>query len=393
MVSHLKRAAISVLSLIALVSAMTIAQAQVSGESQAPSPALGTQEGAAFAMTNETDDNRIITYRRAADGRLARVGSVSTRGNGIGVDTDTQGPLTLSENNRFLYATNPGSDEITVFAVNGTDLTFVQKVYAGDQPTSITIHKDLLYVLDSSVAGNGILGFRVASDGTLTELAGSFRLLSSPIAVPGEVQFSPDGRYLVVTHKTTNVLLQPKDAIDVFRVGSNGKASATPKREASHGLRPFSLAFHDDGTLVVVEAFNAAERRSAVSSYRLTSNGALNVISGSVRNNQTDVCWVVITEDGRYVYVANFGSGTISSYRLGSNGSLRLMQGKAAFTGALSQPVDLALSADSDFLYLLLRGTGAVAAFEIENDGGLKSLGIVKGGLPVADGVSGLAVY
>jgi hypothetical protein len=33
----------------------------------------------------------------------------------------------------------------------------------------------------------------VASDGTLTRLPHSFRLLSSPIAVPGEIKFSPDG--------------------------------------------------------------------------------------------------------------------------------------------------------------------------------------------------------
>ncbi len=394
MLSHMKKLAVSVVSLAALVSAMTIAQAQVSGEGGVASPAVGTvgtQAGAAFAMTNAID-NEIITYTRAADGSLTMAGTVSTRGNGIGVDLDTQGGLQMSSDHKYLYAANAGSDDVTVFAINGTDLTFLQKVYAGDQPNSITIHEDLLYVLDGSVAGNGILGFEVAANGTLTEIPKSFRLLSSPIAVPGQVAFSPDGRMLLVTEKTTNVLLPPKNAIDVFRVGNDGLASAVPKRVASYGLRPFSLAFRNDHQLVVVESFNAAPGASAVSSYRLTDNGGLKVISGSVRNRQTDVCWVVITDDGRYAYVANFGSGTISSYRF-NNGKLHLMRGKAAFLGALSQPVDLALSADSDFLYLLLRGTGAVAAFDIQQDGSLKSLGVVKGGLPVADGVSGLAVY
>ncbi len=59
----------------------------------------------------------------------------------------------------------------------------------------------------------------------------------------------------------------------------------------------------------------------------------------------------------------------------------------------MSQPVDLALSSDGRYLYLLLRGTGAVAAFRIEGNGSLTSLGIVTGGLPVADGASGLAAY
>ena len=55
--------------------------------------------------------------------------------------------------------------------------------------------------------------------------------------------------------------------------------------------------------------------------------------------------------------------------------------------------MDLALSADSRFLYLLLRGTGGVAAFRINDDGSLRSLGTEVGGLPVADGASGLAAF
>ncbi|MBA3628739.1 MAG: beta-propeller fold lactonase family protein [Actinobacteria bacterium] len=393
MVRGLRRLAVIILSLGVLASMITIGQAQEAGDNRRVTSRDEAPEGAVFAMTNETDDNRIITYSRAANGALDRIGSISTRGNGIGVDLDTQSGLELSNDQRFLYAVNAGSDDVTIFSVEGTNLTFLQKVYAGDQPNSVTIHDDLLYVLNGSVAGNGITGFRIASDGTLAPLQGSFRLLSSPIAVPGEVQFSPDGRFLLVTQKTTNVLLKPQNAIDAFRVKSNGLTSATPKRIASHGLRPFSLAFRDDGKLVVTESFNAAPFASALSSYRLTSDGGLSVISGSVPNRQTDTCWVVITDDGRYIFTANFGNGTISTYGFSSTGKIRLLDGNAAFLGTLSQPVDLALSADSRFLHLLLRGTGGVASFRIEENGSLDPLGVVTGGLPVADGASGLAAF
>jgi 6-phosphogluconolactonase len=207
------------------------------------------------------------------------------------------------------------------------------------------------------------------------------------------VEFSPDGRFLLVTHKVSDVEAGlPSNAVDVFTVGSDGLASEA-RRRASFGLRPFSLDIRSDGTVVVVEAFNAAAGRSASSSYRLTAEGDLSVISGSVRNGQTDVCWVVITGDGRYVYTTNFGSGTISSYGLSSAGELRLLDGRAAFLGDLSQPVDLALSANSRFLYSLLRGTGRVAAFRINDDGSLQALGTAGGGLPVNEGVSGLAAF
>ncbi len=393
MASHTKKLALSVLSLVALVSTITIARAQGPAEDAGDAARGGSWSGAAFAMTNVVDDNRIVTYGRASDGTLTRLGSISTGGNGIGTDLDTQGGLRLSSDHRFLYAVNAGSDEITVFSVDGPNLTFLQKIYAGDEPNSLAIHDRLLYVLDGSVAGNGILGFKIGTNGTLSPLPGSFRLLSSPIAVPGDIEFSPDGHVLLVTEKTTNELLSPEDAIDSFKIGSDGLASAIPKRINSHGLRPFSLAFRDDGKLVVAESFNAALGRSAVSSYRLTSEASLGLIDGSERNNQTDTCWVVVTDDGRYAYTANFGSGTISSYRFRSDGDVDLIAGKAAFLGALSQPVDLALSTNSGFLYLLLRGSGSVAAFDIRDDGGLKPLGVVNGGLPVNDGASGLAAF
>ena len=397
MLSRTGKVAVGALSLIMLAGGVTIAQAEEPVVESAVSE-LGPGEGAAFAMTNRSLANQIITYKRAANGKLTRVSSVLTRGNGIGTDLDTQGALRLSDDHRFLYAANAGSDNITVFAVNGTRLTFLQKVYAGDVPNSLTIHDDLLYVLDGSVAGNGIRGFKRASNGTLTPLPGSFRLLSSPIAVPGQVEFSPDGRLLLVTHKTTNLALPPPNAIDVFAVASNGLASALPKRNASNGLRPFSMAFRSNSELLVVESFNAAPDASAVSTYRVSSNGNFDVISGSIPNKQTDSCWVVITEDGRYAFIANFGSGTISSYRFNSTGAVTLLDGDAAFLGIDSQPVDLALSADSRYLYLLLRGTGGVASFEIGAGGALTPLGVVTGGLPfaglpVADGASGLAVY
>ncbi len=385
------------LGITALASSATFAQitrGTTATQKGGPPAARNGSAGAVFAMTNETAGNEIVVYSRATDGTLTRLNNRErTRGLGIGVDTDTQGPLRLSDDNRFLYAVNPGSDNITVFEVTGTRLRFLQIIYAGDQPLSLTLSGDLLYVLNGSVAGNGIRGFRVAPDGTLTQLPDSFRALSSPIAVPGEVRFSPDGRLLLVTHKTTNLVLSPQNAIDAFTISADGYASAMPIRNPSFGLRPFSLAFRNDSKLVVVESFNAAPNLSAASSYQLNPDGTITVISGSVPNLQTDVCWVVITNDGRFAFTSNFGSGTISSYGFAPSGTLTLINGAAAFLGSASQPVDPDLSADGRFLYQLLRGTGAVAAFRIEGNGSLAPLGVVVGGLPVNDGASGLAAY
>lgn len=378
--------------LIPLAVALAAALVIPNRDAQAQQNANGFT-GAVFAMTNETAGNEIQAYGRRSDGTLVKLHSTSTRGLGIGVDTDTQGPLRLSADHRFLYAVNPGSDSISVFSVDGAKLKLIQVIDAGDQPLSLTISGNLLYSMDGSVAGNGIRGFRIARNGQLSPLPNSFRLLSSPIAVPGDIEFSPDGHTILVTQKTTNVLLAPQDAIDAFAIGADGYASATPLRNASFGLRPFALAFRNDGTFAAVESFNAAPTVSAVSSYRLNGNGTTTAISGSVPNGQTDVCWVVISKDQHYAFASNFGSGTISSYRFSNTGALTLINGAAASFGPASQPVDSSLSADGRYLYQLLRGAGAVAALRVGNDGSLTSLGTTTGSLPVNDGASGLAAY
>lgn len=373
--------------------AQTSARAPSQDQDEPQDGAPAGPGGAVFAMSNATAGNKIVAYRRGLDGTLTRVHSVRTRGLGIGTDLDTQGGLRLSDDHRFLYAVNAGSDEISVFAVDGTRLRFMQTVYAGDEPVAITLHGRLLYVLNGSVAGNGIRGFRIAIDGTLTEIPDSFRDLSSRIAVPGTLQFSPDGHFILVTHKTTNLVLTPHNVIDGFTIGADGLASARPVANESFGIRPFSLAFRDNGKLIVVESFNAVDNRAASSSYQTYQDARISAISGSVPSGQTDPCWVVVTKDQRYAYVANFGTGTIASYRFDASGALTLINGRAAFFGLTSQPVDLAQSDNGHFLYLLLRGPGAVAAMRIEDNGSLTPLGITAGALPVNDGASGLAAY
>lgn len=351
-------------------------------------------DGAVFAMTNVTDGNKIITYSRAADGTLTRLHREErTRGLGIGTDTDSQGPLRLSADHRYLYAVNAGSDNVSVFSVDGTHLRFRQIIDAGDEPVALTISGNLLYVLNGSVAGNGITGFRIDSDGELVPLPDSFRALSSPIAVPGNIQFSPDGHVILVTQKVTNELVPPHHIIDAFAIRADGYASATPIANESHGIRPFSLAFRGDSKLVAVESFDAFPNRAAASSYQLNSDGTITVISGSIANGQTDTCWVVITNDGRYAFASNFGTDNISSYSLDPSGAITLLNGNAASFEAKSQPVDSSFSADGHYLYQLLRGTGSVAAMRVETDGSLTQLGVVAGGLPVNDGASGLAAY
>lgn len=357
-----------------------------------PETSYRPDPGAVFAMTNRSANNEVIAFSRAPNGMLTQTGRYSTRGNGIGVDFDTQGGLRLSRDHRFLYACNPGSDDVTVFAVYGSSLRFLQKIYAGDQPLSLTISGSLLYVMDGSVASTQITGFRIRPNGLLAPLPDSTKALSSPIAVPGQVLFSPNGKLLAVTQKVDSKI---GPTIDIFQIDRNGLPS-DPIANPSFGTRPFAEAFRKDGKLLVIESGLPYLNNAAVSSYRVNGgSGTLSALTGSAKNDQTDGCWIVITNDQQYAYTTNFVSGTISSYKLMADGRVALIDGAAAFQGDMSQPTDLGFSADSRYIYDLLRGTGGVGAFRVEANGSLTPLGLfgVGGGLPVADGASGLASY
>ncbi len=205
---------------------------------------------------------------------------------------------------------------------------------------------------------------------------------------PAQVQFSPDGRLLVVTEKATNT-------IDVFIVREDGLTEG-PITHHSAGETPFGFAFgRQQGQLVVSEAFGGSENASATSLYEVGPNGELQVISRSVRTDQTAGCWTVVTRDGEYAYVSNTLSHTISGFAVDRDG-LKLINEIAAQTGEQSFPIDMAKSQDSRYLYVLNAGQGSIGGYRIQKDGSLASIfssADMTGVLPAFAGIQGLTAY
>ncbi len=278
---------------------------------------------------------------------------------------------------------NAGSNQISVLKIGKNSLDVVDVVDSGGiRPISLALHDDLLYVLNEGGTPN-ITGFEIDEDGTLTQLDGSTQpLIGGTGADPAQIGFSHDGDLLVVTEKSGN-------RINTYTINDDGLPSA-PIDNASNGMTPFGFAFNNADTLVVSEAFGGALNQSAASSYSAPDNGILSVISGSVPNSQTASCWVVITNDGKFAFVSNTGSGTISSYRINAeNGSLTLLNPVAATTGMGSAPIDMTLSVNSRFLFVLLGGTQSVASFRIGGGNGSLTPVDTAGGLPF--GAQGIA--
>jgi 6-phosphogluconolactonase (cycloisomerase 2 family) len=335
-----------------------------------------------YLMSNGSSGNEVIVFDRSADGTLAPAGTYATGGTGTGGGLGNQASVVLTRDYRYLYVVNAGSDDVSVFAVNRDGLQLIGSPVSsgGDQPISVTVHGDLLYLLNAGSGGN-ISGFQIGKGGDLTPIPGSTRPLSSGAAAAAAAQigFSSDGRTLVVSEKATNTLAS-------YTVGSDGRASG-PISNPSAGATPFGFNFNQRGDLVVSEAFGGAPGASTASSYRVGGDGALQLVSGPVATTQTAACWIAISQNGKYAYTANTGSGTLSSLRIGPGADLALLDPAAGVTGMGSLPQDAAFTPGGRFIYVR-NDAGTVGAFRVGADGGLTHIADY-GPLPV--GTNGLA--
>lgn len=325
--------------------------------------------GFVYTLTNSPGGNAVAVFARADDGTLATAGTVATGGLGTGANLGSQGSIIVSGHK--LFAVNAGDNSISYFRIRHAGLELQDTIASGGvRPISLTVHGDVLYVLNAGGSGN-ITGFTVRHD-EFAPLAGSTQPLGAGSAGPAQVSFAPNGKTLVVTEKTSST-------IDTYAVGDDGIAGA-PIVNGAAGGTPFGFDFDKRGDVLTSDAAGSA------SSYAVAKNGSLSVISGAVPTNQGAPCWLVTSNDGRYAYTANAGGGTISGFAVGHDGGLSLLDpsGATGNLGAGSHPLDEIVSRDGKFLHVLVDGTHMVATFRIGHDGGLTRIGAV-GTLPPGD--------
>jgi 6-phosphogluconolactonase (cycloisomerase 2 family) len=337
--------------------------------------------GAVYTMDNAASGNRVLSFQRDADGSLSPSASDPTGGLGTGSGLSSQGAILLTRDGQWLFVSNAGSDEISVFAVSRNGLQLADKVGSGGHtPISLTLDQDLLYVLNAGGAGGGqdtITGFHF-DKGHLTAIPGSTQTLSADNTGPAQVSFTSDGQVLVVTEKSTSI-------IDTFTVDDHGLPE-NHKMFASPAATPFGFAAGRRNRIFVSNAAGP----SSMSSYQILEDGDVEAISSPVVTSQNAACWVVLTDNNRFAYTANAGSGSISGFRVDPHGNLELLDldGRTGVTGDGSHPIDMALSNNGRFLYSLNSGNGTISAFRVEADGSLQSLGNLSG---ISTAASGLA--
>ena len=330
---------------------------------------------AVHVQSNEADGNRVFVFPRGEDGQLSEAVVVSSGGRGDGKPHLTsQGSVVLASDGRLLV-TNAGSDDVTLLTDADEPQVVAVVASGGSAPKSVAERDGLVYVLNTG--DRSLVGFRLTRDG-LDELPGSRRELG-PDSDPAQVGFSPDGKRVVVTDRGANAIL----VYPVRGDGLLGDSQAT----ASAGPTPYGFTFAHDGTLVVTEAFGAAKGKAAASSYRLNGGGA-ELITSSVGNGRSEICWAVPSADGRHVFTTNFADGAISRYSVSDAGELVLDDAVAAVTvDGVPGLRDEDITSDGRFLYAIDADDGRIFGWRI-TDGELTPAGSWTG-LPTT--VAGLA--
>jgi 6-phosphogluconolactonase len=402
--SHRGRVALVALLVVALAAAVAV-PAFAAGQGQHGQGQQGKKAvGEVYTINNNPAKNSVLVFDRLSNGKLKFHGSFATGGKG-GTDAehgctahcpfvDAQGEVILSQNGKFVFAVNPGSNTVSSLAVTPSGgLKLVdQKSSGGKRPVSVTNHGDLLYALN--VHSLNIQGFTVSATGKLAAIKGSNQKLSKGAVTsdvpPKQIGFDNTGKVLAVT-----LLAVP--VIDTFKVNAAGVAGKAIANKTKNPL-PFAFSVDSHNRLITVDVVDASIPPSpnpfptatkVETDVLNTTTGKLKPIS-SVKDNGFAGCWTAITKNGRHEYVVNTGGGapsgaTVSVINISPSGHLSLAQVSAhGKPGPLPNGdelarVDDALSGDNHYLYVVVPGILAPASkideYKVLPNGHIKFIG------------------
>ena len=353
--------------LIGLAGAIAAIAATLSvGTAAAAGPAT---VGHVYVNNNSSGQNTIAAFDRHADGSLTPIAGSPFNAGGVGTGAPygSAGGLQRSTDGRYLLATDPASNQISVLRIKpngGLQLVDVEASH-GSSPVSIAVHGSLVYVANGGAGGSNYTGFRLNAGGHLSHIGGSTFDLPD-IALPGHVLISPDGHRLVGTRVGPNA---GPSYLDGFSIGSDGRLTPAPGSPfAAQRIGPFGSSFSPThGNQLFVSNAHDGANAGSVSVYDVAADGSLNAISGSpFADLQTAPCWVAMSPDGHALFAVNTAVPSVSRYAVAADGSLTLVGSTGFSSPAGLRPFDAQVSPDGDSLYVVDAGVAKVSAFAID---------------------------
>ncbi|MDQ6843172.1 MAG: lactonase family protein [Bacteroidota bacterium] len=340
----------------------------------------GNKAHCLYTESNSSQWNSILIYKINNDGTLQANGSTASGGAGTGMGLGSQGAVVLDKDHQWLFAVNAGSNSVSSFKVNSDGsltLAHTEQTW-GKTPVSVTVHDNLLYVLNKGT--DNIHGFWIGAGGRLTHITGSTQPLSGTAVDAPQIGFTPNGNWIIVTEKATNI-------VGSFQINTNGTANPGIFT-ASVGATPFGFDFSRNRFMIVSNAAGGAAGAGSATSYTMGASGMPAAVNGAVPNHQAAPCWFAVTKYGRFAFTTNTASNTVSTYFVNPWGALYLVKEVAARTD--NGPVDIVIAANNYFVYELNGKASTIGEYHRKVWGGLEFIG-TQWGLPAP--ATGLATY
>ena len=395
--------------------------------------------GHLYMQTNETR-NAVVHYRRAASGTLTEVERVPTGGSGSGTfkpisgqDSapnafEGAGSVILTPDHRFLFATNGGDNSVSSFSLDKDgrltplDVKPTGNPVEGKSGTAKSLayapSKGILYVLHSFGPDHVSL-MSVDGHGKLTTRPERYTVNTKDKTdrVPTMAVLSPNGNFLIVgttfdrpiahtgTYPDGSPILWVQQPDGTFKV----IASNAPDPD---GLVVFPL--RDDGTLGAAKfhdgkagspfyiAFLNGRPDTFVLGYAVGDGCAMATIDGQGQINigplvkiatspglPSELCWLAVSPDDRFVFATNFGYSYISSYRVDGAGlsiakdpACPKVPGDGTARGlnstVTSGPSDSWITPDGAYLYQIYGNASKLLGYATQPDGSLKEITSAK---------------
>ncbi|GAA0625670.1 lactonase family protein [Kutzneria viridogrisea] len=279
--------------------------------------------------------------------------------------------LALSPNGQRLYVVNEQSDgQVTALSVSGTKLKTINSQSSGGAgPTHLCVHPSGKYVVSANYDSGSVAVHPVRADGGLGARSDLVRhkgsgpdpdRQSSPHA--HQVLPDPAGRYVHAVDLGT-------DSVYAYELNlGTGKLALRHQVKLRAGSGPRHLAFHPNGRF----AYVATELGSTVitcgyADGLLTPIDEVPAIAVPVPGVRNYPAEILVSADGRFVYVSNRGSDTVSIFAVGGDGKLKLT-GSPSCGG--KWPRHIGLDPSGRFLFSSNQNSGTVTSFAVDQASG-----------------------
>jgi hypothetical protein len=395
--------------------------------------------GHLYLQTNETQ-NAMIHYRWDESGKLTEVERVATGGAGSGTFKpisgqesapnafEGAGSVIVAADRRFLFTTNGGDNSVSSFSLDKDgrlkllDVKPTGNEVKGKSGTAKSLayspSKGILYVLHS-FGPDHVRLMSVDGQGKLTARPERYTVNTKDKTdrVPTMAVLSPDGKFLLVgttfDQPIAHTGLYPDGSPILWVPQPDGKykviASNAPDPD---GLVVFPV--RDDGTLGAGKfqdgkaacpfyiAFLNGRPDTFVIGYAVGDGCALATIDGDGKINvgplvkidtsaglPSELCWLAVSPDGRFVYATNFGYSYLSSFRIDGK-RLSIAKDPACpkvpgdgtarglNTTATSGPSDSWVTPDGAHLYQIYGNASKLVGYATQPDGSLHEITSVK---------------